>query len=135
MTGQPRQQYVADHEIVVRRVRDYERTTDAEGGPERPSSDAFIQGGPDGNTSVSLKSETSPEQLLRGYRNTYLAELDVSVIRSLGLEVKRDPKDDDPGHCNITGRKTRGRAQRLARLSRCVPGYEPTQPTTPHTTR
>ena len=135
MTEQPRQERVGDEEIVLRRVRDYERTTDTEGGPERPSSDAFIQGEPDGNTSVSLKSETSPELLVRGYRETYLAELDVSVIRSQGLEVERDPKDDDPGHCNITGRKTRGRAQNLAKASRWVPGYEPTQPRTPHTRR
>ena len=57
------------------------------------------------------------------------------MIRSLGLEVERDPKDDDPGHCNIAGRKTRGKAQGLARSSRWVPGYEPTQPRIPHTPR
>ena len=135
MTGRPSQQHVGDDEIVLRRVQDHERTTDTEGGPERPSSDAFIQGGPDGDTSVSLKSETSPEQLLQGYPNTFLAELDVSLIRSLGLEVERDPKDDDPGHCNITGRKTRGKAQRLARSSRWVPGHGPTQPRIPPTPR
>ena len=50
MTGQPRQQYVGDDEIVLRRVQDSERTTDTEGGPERPSSDAFIQGGPETGT-------------------------------------------------------------------------------------
>ena len=66
MTGRQHQVPVEDSEIVMRRVRDSELTTDTEGGPERPASDVFIQGGPDGDTSVSLKSETSPEQLLRG---------------------------------------------------------------------
>jgi hypothetical protein len=132
-TEQPLQQRVGDHEIVMRRVRDYERTTDTEGGPERPSSDAFIQGGPDGDTSVSIKSETSPEHLLRGYPNTYLAELEVRVIRSLELEVERDPKKENRGHCNIKGRKTRSKAQRLAKSSRWVPGYGPSQPRVPNT--
>ena len=127
MTGRQHQVPVEDSEIVMRRVRDSELTTDTEGGPERPASDAFIQGGPDGDTSVSLKSETSPEQLLRGRENTYLVELEVTVIRSLKLEIERDPEDDDPGHCNIKGRKTRGKAKALARSSRWIPGYGPPQ--------
>jgi hypothetical protein len=43
----------------LRRVRDYEVLE--EDGNLRPSSQAFIQGGPDANVSVYLASETTPE--------------------------------------------------------------------------
>ena len=46
-------------------------------GNRRPSSQAFIQGDPDGNMSVYLTSETTPERLTRDYAGTYVAEVEI----------------------------------------------------------
>ena len=114
-----------DSEVVLRRVRDYETITDSDGATPRPSSNAFIQDGPDGEVSVYLASETTPEHISIGYPETYVAEVEVGAIRSQGLDVERDPIPGDPGHCNITGRKTRGRARAIARSSRWAEGHGP----------
>ena len=47
-----------------------------EDGTRRPSSQAFIQGDPDGNVSVYLASETIPERITRDYAGTYVAEVE-----------------------------------------------------------
>ena len=110
---------------VLRRVRDYEVLVE-EDGTRRPSSQAFIQGGPDGDVSVYLASETTPERITQDYPGTYVAEVDISAIRRLGLDVEREPIEGDPGHCNITGRKTKSRTRAMARSSRWATGYRPT---------
>ena len=94
-------------------------------GSIRPSSDAFIQGGPEGNVSVYLASETTPERITRDYPEVYVALVDVGVIRALGLKVEREQIEGEPGHCNIIGRKTRGRARAIARNSRWADGFGP----------
>ena len=45
---------VNDNEIVMRRVTRTGVTQDEDEGTIRPSSDAFLQGGPEGNVSVYL---------------------------------------------------------------------------------
>ncbi len=112
-------------EVVLRRVRDYETITDSNGGIPRPSSNAFIQDGPDGQVSVYLASETTAEHITREYPNTFVAEVEVGAIRTQGLDVERDPIPGGPGHCNITGRKTRGKARAIARSSRWAEGHGP----------
>ena len=87
---------------ILRRVRDYEVLEDQDGGP-RPSSQAFIQGGPDGNVSVHLASETTPERIIRDYPGTYIAEVEISTIRGQGLDVEREPIE---GTSRRTKRKT-----------------------------
>ena len=84
-----------------------------------------MQGGPEGNVSVYLASETTPERITRNYPGMYVALVEVSVIRALGLEVEREQIEEDPGHCNITGRKTRGKARAIARNSRWAEGFGP----------
>ena len=116
-----------DSQIVMRRVRDYETITDSSDGLPRPSSNAFIQDGPDGDVSVYLKSETTAAHITGDYPGTYVAEVEVGIIRAHGLDVERDPIPSDPGHCNITGRKSRGRARSIARNSRWADGHGPTQ--------
>lgn len=125
MTTEAQEGRLDDGLTVLRRVRDYEVLVD-EDGTRRPSSQAFIQGGPDGNVSVYLASETTPERITRDYPDTYVAEVEISAIRSLGLDVEREPVEEDPGHCNITGRKTRSRTRAIARSSRWATGYRPT---------
>ena len=125
MTIEPQEGRLDDGLTVLRRVRDYEVLVE-EDGTRRPSSQAFIQGGPDGNVSVYLTSETTPERITQNYPDTYVAEVEISTVRGLGLDVEREPVEGDPGHCNITGRKTKSRARAMTRCSRWVTGYGPT---------
>ena len=53
MTAESEQGRLDDGLTILRRVRDYEVIKDENGHPI-PSSQAFIQGGPDGNVSVYL---------------------------------------------------------------------------------
>ena len=119
---------ILDDELVLRRVNLRETGPPDNQGRTRINSDAFIQNGLDGNVSVYLASETTPEAITREYQLHYIAQLEVGEIRAVGLDVVRDPKEGDPGHCNIVGRKTRGTARRLARTARWVAGYEPHHP-------
>lgn len=116
---------VNDNDTVMRRVSRTEVTLHEDDGIIRPSSDAFLQGGPEGDVSVYLASETTPERITRNYPGMYVALVEVSVIRALGLEVERDQSEEDSGHCNITGRKTRGKARAIARSSRWAEGFGP----------
>ena len=116
---------IEDSQVVMRRVRKSQKTKDTNDGPQRPTSDAFIQNGPDGETSVYLASETTPEHITKEYPDVYVAEVEARVIRAQGLEVERDPVPGDPGHCNIVGRKTRGRAAAIARSASWAQGYGP----------
>lgn len=115
---------IEDSQAVMRRVRIDEIITDEDGTP-RPSSQAFKQDGPDGDVSVYLASETTPARITQDYPGTYVAEVDVGTIRAQGLDVERDPVPGEPGHCNITGRKSRSRARTIARSYRWAEGYGP----------
>ena len=125
MTTEAQQGRLDDGLTVLRRVRNYEVLVE-EDGIRRPSSQAFIQGGPDGNVSVYLTSETTPERITRDYPGTYVAEVEISTIRGQGLDVEREPVEGDPGHCNITGRKTKSKTRAMARSSRWATGHGPT---------
>jgi hypothetical protein len=116
---------IDDDEIVMRRVRPSETTTDRPGGRERPSGQAFIQNGRDGDTSVYLKSETTAERILENNPGMYVCEVRVGDIRAEGLEIERSQREGDPGHCDIKGRKTRGKAREISRKSTWAPGHGP----------
>ena len=117
---------IADTEIVMRRVTKLQLTRDTPDGPEVPSSAAFLQNGPDGDVSVYLKSETTPEEVLGNRPETYLVEVQVGTITAKeGLEVVRTPKEGDPGHCDIIGRKTHSRRKHIASASQWILGFGP----------
>ena len=116
---------VDDSETVMRRVAYTGITRDEDQGIIRPSSDAFLQGGPEVDVSVYLISETTPERITREYPGTYVALVEVSSIRALGLDVERESFEADPGHCNITGRKTAAKRRAIARSSRWAEGFGP----------
>ena len=116
---------VRDNEAVMRRVTRTELTRNEDEGTIRPSSNAFLQGGPDGDVSVFLTSETTPERIIRDYPNTYVAITGVSFLRSLDLDVVREPIAGEPGHCNITGRKTPAKRRAIARNSYWAEGFGP----------
>ena len=91
MTSQVLTSEVQDHETVMRRIPRTAVTRDEDGGMTRPSSDAFLQGGPEGKVSVYLASETTPERITSEYPNTFVALVEVSVVRAQGLDVEREP--------------------------------------------
>ena len=108
MTTEAQQGRLDDGLTVLRRVRDYEVLQEE-----------------NGNVSVYLASETTPERITRDYAGTYVTEVEIGAIRSQGLDVERESIEGDPGHCNITGRKTRSKSRSIARSSRWAKGYEP----------
>ena len=91
MTASRQEAPVNDNDTVMRRVSRTEITSHEDDGTIRPSSDAFMQGGPEGNVSVYLASETTPEQITRIYPGMYVALVEVGVIREMGLDVEREP--------------------------------------------
>ena len=124
-TPQPHPEAVGDNDRVMRRVTRTELTLHEDDQSTRPSSSAFLQGGQDGDVSVFLASETTPEHITRNYPGAYVAIVRVDFIRSLGLDVVRDPVDSEPGHCNITGHKTAAKRRAMARSSSWAEGFSP----------
>ena len=116
---------IGDGEVVIRRVSERSYAFDENLGRFRPSSQTFLQNGPDGLVSVYLASETTPAQVSREGPEPYLASITAGELRELGLGIVRDPSSGGPGHCEITGRKTRGTLNRIARQAQWVPGYAP----------
>ena len=125
MTSEPSLKHIRDNQTIMRRVRADQTTHRRDGAGKRPSSNAYIQGTPDSDVSVYLASETTPATITQHYPGTFVAEVAVSVIRRLGLEVERQPIPGDPGHCNIKGRKIRSIATEIAKSARWMQGYGP----------
>ena len=116
---------ISDNEIVARRVADDQQTFDKDIGRRRPTSQAFLQGRRDGLTSVYLLSETTPETIAGGGSQNYLATVRVGILRENGLGIIRTPESGGPGHCDVTGRKTRGRLVQIVIQAQWLPGYAP----------
>ena len=112
-------------EVVLRRVSERSYSFDENLGRFRPSSQVFLQNGPDGLVSVYLESETTHSAVVNEGPEPYLVAITVAELRELGLGIVRDPSSGGPGHCEITGRKTRGILNRIARQAQWVPGHEP----------
>lgn len=112
---------------ILRRVRPGELSHDQNAVPQLAST-VFRQGGPDGDVSVYLASETTPEFITRNHPGYLVIELTIAQVRSQGLDVQREEIPGDPGHCNITGRKTRGISRTLADICRWSPGFGPPPP-------
>ncbi len=116
---------ISDDEVVLRRVAENFVADDQNLQRLRPSTQAFKQDGPDGLVSVYLSSETDPATVAAEGPEKYLASIKVGVLRKLGLGVVRDPSAGGPGHCVITGRKTKGRLNRIVCEAEWVSGYAP----------
>ena len=125
MMAEPELPAIEDSDLLMRRVRPSETTTDREGGPRRPSSDAFKQDGAEGETSVYLLSETTAELITADFPNVYVAVVEAGLLRQLGLEVERNPLEGELGHCVITGRKTRSILRVISRACQWAPSFGP----------
>lgn len=120
---------ISDDEIILRRVPEDFVTDDQNRQRLRPSTQAFKQDGPDGLVSVYLSSETDPATVADEGPEKYLASIRVGVLRELELGVIRDPSSGGLGHCVITGRKTKGRLNRIVCEAEWVNGYAPVEAT------
>ena len=116
---------ISDDAIVLRRVAHDQQFFDQRVGRLRPATSAFRQDSPDGLTSVYLMAETTPAIVAGGGSQAYLAAVRVGILRENGLGIIRTPESGGPGHCDVTGRKTRGRLTRIVRQAEWVPGYAP----------
>ena len=124
MTTEARQGRLDDGLIVLRRVRDYEILREDDGS-RRPSSQAFMQNGPDGNVSV-----TRPLRQLRSESPRTIRVRTSPRWRSAPSETRdwtwrENPARETRGHCNITGRTTESTTRAIARGSRWTTGYAP----------
>ena len=72
---------------ILRRVRPDELSHDQNAAPQL-SSTVFRQGGPDGDVSVYLASETTPEFITRNHPGYLVVELTIARVRSQGLDVQ-----------------------------------------------
>ena len=125
MAGEFDDSTIDNDSVVVRRVALSEHIFDETIGRRRPSSQAFMQSGRDGLVSVYLLSETTYETVAQAGPQRYLVTVTVGVLRENGLGIIRSPGAGSPGHCDITGRKTRSRLNKIARSAEWVPGYAP----------
>lgn len=116
---------IGDDETVLRRVSDSFVIYDENTLKFRPSTQAFLQDGPDGLVSVYLRSETTPAAVAAGGPERHLASIRVGLLREVGLGIVRDPTSGGAGHCVITGRKTKGTLNRIVQNAEWVEGHAP----------
>ena len=114
---------IGSDESVYRRVATF--VYDNNLGRNRPSTQSFLQDGRDGLVSVYLVTETTPEAVASEGPEEYLASVEIGVLRSQMLGIVRDPSSGGPGHCEIMGRKTKGRLNKIVKNARWVEGYSP----------
>ena len=114
-----------DDMVLLRRVSAQNLVSDDNDDRLRASTAAFKQGGPDGDVSVHLWDLVDSDQVAQGGTEQYLVWLTVGDVRRIGLDVAFTPTDNEPGHCDIVGRKTAARSRQLARASQWLPGYGP----------
>ena len=114
---------IGDDEVILRRIAF--TTFDQNLQRRRPSTQSFKQDGTDGLVSVYLLSETTPANVIDEGVERYLASVNVGLLRELGLGIVRDPTSGGPGHCVITGRKTKGRLNRIAQEAEWAEDYRP----------
>jgi hypothetical protein len=114
---------IGDDEIILRRIPSAVYDDNLQ--RQRPSTQSFKQGGVDGLVSVYLLSETTPAEVATGGPERYLAHLRVGLLRELKLGIVRDLTSGESGHCEITGRKTKSKLNRLAKCAQWVEGYAP----------
>lgn len=116
---------IFDEELVTRRVSEFDYVFDANIGRPRPKSNAFLQNGRDGQTSVHRLSKTTPVDVHALGPEPYLTTVKVGVLRANGLGIIFTPETNEPGHSDITGHKGANLLRRIAREAYWEQGYSP----------
>lgn len=119
---------IGDDEKVIRRVFGGPHPFDANSDRIRPSTQAFLQDGKDGLVSVYLLAETTPDAVAQEGEQPYQCVVSAGILRENGLGIIRTPDKGGPGHCDITGRKTKSRLTNIVRAAQWVEGYSPLDP-------
>ena len=112
---------IADDEIVFRRIAESFVVHDENLQRLRPSTQAFKQD----NLSVYLNSKTTPEKVASEGKEPYMVSVKVALLREVGLGIVLDPSSGGPGHCRITGNRTKGKLNRIAKSAEWVEGFAP----------
>ncbi len=115
---------ITDDQVIWRRI--YQAVYDDNLKRQRPSSACFLQDGPDGPVSVYIASQAQSAKAVKEEGNEpFLAALTVGFVRTLGLGVVPDSSSGGIGHAELTGRKTHGKRDRLAKEATWVEPYAP----------
>ena len=72
---------IGNEKVVLRRISDRSHVFDENLRRRRPSSDAFLQDGPDGLVSVYLESKTTHEAIASGGPEPFLVSISVGELR------------------------------------------------------
>ena len=123
---------IASDETILRRISDHpDNTKDRPGRGLTATARALRPRKGELTPSWSRQKITSPERLLElpvaeGIETSgwCVTAVTVAIVRSLGLDVKATPTEEDPGHCDIVRTEqqalTRGVWSRLAKETRIV---------------
>ena len=95
---------ISDSELLWRRVHPFQ--IDWKVNPARVSSGAFNTAN---GLSVSIASETTLTAITIKFPEDSVVQFEVSLARSLGCKIERDPTDDDASHALVWGPKAHGR--------------------------
>ena len=101
-------------EILWRRVPPWHVVPDQNRAGRSVSSAAFDDDTDGSPMSVILATGAAgPEAVLAGHEGFGLAGFRVSLVRDLGLGVRRDPTESEAAHAVVVGRKSHGVRKRL----------------------
>lgn len=112
---------IGDDETVFRRIAAAFVVQDENLQRLRPSTQAFKQA----ELSVYLSSMTTPDAVASEGPEPYIVAINVGILRQLGLGIILDPSSGGPGHCLVTGRRTRSKLNQIVKQAEWVEGYAP----------
>lgn len=115
---------IQDDASLWRRILPSWVIMDENAGEFRPSSAAFDDYR-DSPMSVLIENivtatQRTPADVLRGYDNYSLCSFAAGAARALGQQVATRPKEPDPAHGFVVGKKTRSVKNALRKASRWV---------------
>ena len=69
---------------------------------------------------VLAREGRTPASALAGHMDFGVVELDIDLLKELGLTVRPDPVEGEPDHAVVEGRKTDPVRKRMAKAARWV---------------
>ena len=112
---------IGDDQVVFRRIAGIFVIQDENLQRPRPSTRAFRQA----ELSVYLSSMTTPDMVASEGTEPYIVAINVGILRQLGLGIILDPSSGGPGHCLVTGRRTRSKLNQIVKQAEWVEGFAP----------
>ena len=107
---------ISDDDTLLRRVHPSQVVDDKNLGRMRPSSGAFTD--PELSTdsdALLTKHGLDSSFCLRGYAGYSLARIEVNFARANGMTVTNTPKEGNPAHTDVIGRKTEALQRNFAK--------------------